>query len=138
MGNRCRLRTAICQVNSRRCGYPGLRAHNPLTSPVTQRSRRTYKCGVKQPPHFTDKDENKKRLFYTTPMHPSNISRTKKDEILLTCTDNGDRYKLAPTSRRVIQRLDLRGNVIHVYEFGADGKNKTVYNADYSCRKQKH
>ncbi|KAK3095217.1 hypothetical protein FSP39_011664 [Pinctada imbricata] len=29
MGNRCRLRTAICHGNSRRCGYPGLRAHNP-------------------------------------------------------------------------------------------------------------
>ncbi|KAK3106532.1 hypothetical protein FSP39_022055 [Pinctada imbricata] len=27
MGNRCRLRTAICHVNSRRCGYPGLCAH---------------------------------------------------------------------------------------------------------------
>ncbi|KAK3083946.1 hypothetical protein FSP39_005797 [Pinctada imbricata] len=52
MGNRCRLWTAICHARSKWCGYPGLRAHNPLTSPVTQRSRRTYKCGVKQPPHF--------------------------------------------------------------------------------------
>ncbi|KAK3084462.1 hypothetical protein FSP39_013931 [Pinctada imbricata] len=51
MGNRCRLRTAICHGNSRRCGYPGLRAHNPPTFPITQRSRRTYNCGVKQPPH---------------------------------------------------------------------------------------
>ncbi|KAK3104158.1 hypothetical protein FSP39_024890 [Pinctada imbricata] len=53
MGNRCRLRTAICHVNSRRCGYPGLRAHNPLTSPVIRRSRRTYSCGVNQPPHLS-------------------------------------------------------------------------------------
>ncbi|KAK3101399.1 hypothetical protein FSP39_003246 [Pinctada imbricata] len=30
MGNRSRLRTAICHGNSRKCGYPGLRAHNPL------------------------------------------------------------------------------------------------------------
>ncbi|KAK3095571.1 hypothetical protein FSP39_016201 [Pinctada imbricata] len=51
MGNRCRLWTAICQASSKWCGYPGLRAHNPLTSPITQRSRRTYNCGVKQPPH---------------------------------------------------------------------------------------
>ncbi|KAK3092678.1 hypothetical protein FSP39_005812 [Pinctada imbricata] len=51
MGNRCRLRTAICHGNSRRCGYPELRAHNPPTFPITQRSRRTYNCGVKQPPH---------------------------------------------------------------------------------------
>ncbi|KAK3107873.1 hypothetical protein FSP39_024105 [Pinctada imbricata] len=51
MGKRCRLRTAICLVSSRRCGYPGLRAHNPPTIPITQRSRRTYNCGVKQPPH---------------------------------------------------------------------------------------
>ncbi|KAK3087799.1 hypothetical protein FSP39_010701 [Pinctada imbricata] len=52
MGKRCRLRTAICLVSSRRCGYPGLRAHNPPTIPITQRSRRTYNCGVKQPPHY--------------------------------------------------------------------------------------
>ncbi|KAK3097565.1 hypothetical protein FSP39_010886 [Pinctada imbricata] len=52
MGNRCRLRTAICHASSKWCGYPGLRAHNPLTSPITQRSRRTYNCGVKQPPHY--------------------------------------------------------------------------------------
>ncbi|KAK3107336.1 hypothetical protein FSP39_012137 [Pinctada imbricata] len=51
MGNRCRLRTAISHASSKWCGYPGLRAHNPLTSPITQRSRRTYNCGVKQPPH---------------------------------------------------------------------------------------
>ncbi|KAK3107371.1 hypothetical protein FSP39_012940 [Pinctada imbricata] len=51
MGKRCRLRTAICLVSSRRCSYPGLRAHNPPTIPITQRSRRTYNCGVKQPPH---------------------------------------------------------------------------------------
>ncbi|KAK3104783.1 hypothetical protein FSP39_009996 [Pinctada imbricata] len=51
MGNRCRLWTAICHASSKWCGYPGLRAHNPLTSPVTQRFRRTYNCGVKQPPH---------------------------------------------------------------------------------------
>ncbi|KAK3097299.1 hypothetical protein FSP39_008483 [Pinctada imbricata] len=30
MGNRCRLRTAIYHGNSR-CGYPGLRVHNPPT-----------------------------------------------------------------------------------------------------------
>ncbi|KAK3087235.1 hypothetical protein FSP39_003411 [Pinctada imbricata] len=52
MGNRCRLWTAICHAISKWCGYPGLRAHNPLTSPITQRSRRTYNCGVKQPPHY--------------------------------------------------------------------------------------
>ncbi|KAK3098583.1 hypothetical protein FSP39_020936 [Pinctada imbricata] len=52
MSNRCRLWTAICHASSKWCGYPGLRAHNPLTSPITQRSRRTYNCGVKQPPHW--------------------------------------------------------------------------------------
>ncbi|KAK3104589.1 hypothetical protein FSP39_005688 [Pinctada imbricata] len=51
MGNQCRLWTAICHASSKWCGYPGLCAHNPLTSPITQRSRRTYNCGVKQPPH---------------------------------------------------------------------------------------
>ncbi|KAK3107616.1 hypothetical protein FSP39_018349 [Pinctada imbricata] len=35
MGTRCRLRTAICHGNSRRYGYPGLRAHNPPTFPIT-------------------------------------------------------------------------------------------------------
>ncbi|KAK3103770.1 hypothetical protein FSP39_021743 [Pinctada imbricata] len=51
MGNRCRLMMAICHGNSGRYGYPGLREHNPPTFPITQRSRRTYNCGVKQPPH---------------------------------------------------------------------------------------
>ncbi|KAK3106541.1 hypothetical protein FSP39_022250 [Pinctada imbricata] len=51
MDIRCRLWTAICHASSKWCGYPGLRAHKPLTSPVTQRSRRTYNCGAKQPPH---------------------------------------------------------------------------------------
>ncbi|KAK3084759.1 hypothetical protein FSP39_018399 [Pinctada imbricata] len=52
MGNRCRLWTAICHASSKWCGYPGLRAHNPFTSPIIQRSRRTYNCGVKQAPHL--------------------------------------------------------------------------------------
>ncbi|KAK3108811.1 hypothetical protein FSP39_016211 [Pinctada imbricata] len=58
MGNRCRLWTAICHASSKWCGYPGLRAHNPLTSPITQRSRRTYNCGVKQPPHYLNMVRN--------------------------------------------------------------------------------
>ncbi|KAK3107576.1 hypothetical protein FSP39_017560 [Pinctada imbricata] len=64
MDNRCRLRTAICHENSRRYGYPGLRAHNPPIFPITQRSRRTYNCGVKQPPHCqmtTHKQDRKRR-----------------------------------------------------------------------------
>jgi len=62
MGNRCRLRTAICHGNSRRYGYPGLPAHNPPIFQITQRSRRTYNCGVKQPPHcqmITHKQDRK-------------------------------------------------------------------------------
>ncbi|KAK3099911.1 hypothetical protein FSP39_011698 [Pinctada imbricata] len=51
MGNRCRLRTAICHGDNSRCGYPGLRAHIPPTFPIGQRSRRTYICGIKEPPH---------------------------------------------------------------------------------------
>ncbi|KAK3108731.1 hypothetical protein FSP39_014373 [Pinctada imbricata] len=61
MGNRCRLWTVICHASSKWCGYPGLRAHNPLTSPITQRSRRTYNCGVKQPPHWNLRFANVKR-----------------------------------------------------------------------------
>ncbi|KAK3106376.1 hypothetical protein FSP39_018787 [Pinctada imbricata] len=62
MGNRCRLWTAICHASSKWCGYPGLRGHNPLTSPITQRSRRTYNCGVKQPPHYLSRYKDKRRL----------------------------------------------------------------------------
>ncbi|KAK3082638.1 hypothetical protein FSP39_001097 [Pinctada imbricata] len=41
MGNCCRLRTAIGHAGSKWCGYPGLRAHNHPTFPISQRSRRT-------------------------------------------------------------------------------------------------
>ncbi|KAK3104639.1 hypothetical protein FSP39_006841 [Pinctada imbricata] len=37
---RCRLRTAICYENNKRCSYPGLPAHNPPTFPIIQRSQR--------------------------------------------------------------------------------------------------
>ncbi|KAK3108151.1 hypothetical protein FSP39_002070 [Pinctada imbricata] len=59
IGNRCRLRTAITQGNSRRRDYPGLHMHNPPTFSITQRSRRTYNCGVKQPPHCQMTTQNK-------------------------------------------------------------------------------
>ncbi|KAK3095812.1 hypothetical protein FSP39_019504 [Pinctada imbricata] len=67
MGNRCRLWTAICHASSKWCGYPGLRAHNPLTSPIFLRYRRTYSCGVKQPPHCKLMDSYcLKNLSYAT------------------------------------------------------------------------
>ncbi|KAK3105726.1 hypothetical protein FSP39_004293 [Pinctada imbricata] len=51
---------------------------NPLTSPITQRSRRTYKCGVKQPPHYS--------LYCLT----LKIERSIGSEIYVVLTDEND------------------------------------------------
>ena len=35
--------------------------------------------------------------------------------------DDGDNYKLLPSSRRLVQRMTLTGKVLHTYEFREDG-----------------
>ncbi|KAK3091439.1 hypothetical protein FSP39_019877 [Pinctada imbricata] len=80
MGNRCRLRTAICHGNSRRCGYPGLRAHNPPTFPITQRSRRTYSCSMAE--RIRKEDEEMDRASAKTAF-PMGASAGRSSQLVL-------------------------------------------------------
>ena len=60
-------------------------------------------------------------LVCTKPLHPTYISKTQTDDMLVILRDGGDLYKLQPSSRRLVQRMTLTGNVLHTYEFREDG-----------------
>ena len=60
-------------------------------------------------------------IVSTKPLHPTWIRKTQKDGVLVTLRDNGDHYKLQPSSRRLLQRMTLSGKVLHTYEFRVDG-----------------
>ena len=69
-------------------------------------------------------------IVSTKPLHPTLISKTQTDDLLVTLRDDGDLYKLQPTSRRLVQRLTLTGKVLHTYEFREDGKTR-LFTAPY-------
>ena len=58
------------------------------------------------------------------PLHPTFISKTQTDEILVTLRDGGDYYDIKPSSRRLVQRMTLTGKVLHTYEFREDGTTR--------------
>ena len=60
-------------------------------------------------------------IVSTTPLHPQWISKTHKGDVLVTLRDDGDAYKLQPSSRRLVQRMTLTGKILHTYEFREDG-----------------
>ena len=60
-------------------------------------------------------------LVCTKPLCPKWICRTQTDDILVSLQDDGDLYKLQPSSRRLVQRMTLTGKVLHTYEFRMDG-----------------
>ena len=64
---------------------------------------------------------NKSDIVSTKPLHPTWISTTQTGDILVTVKDDGDKYKLQPSSRRLVQRMTLKGKVLHTYEFRDDG-----------------
>ena len=57
----------------------------------------------------------------TKPLHPSCISKTQTGDVLVSLQDDGDPYKLQPSSRRLVQRMTLTGKVLHTNEFHEDG-----------------
>ena len=57
----------------------------------------------------------------TKHLHPGWISKTLTGDLLVTLRDDGDRYKLQPSSRRLVQRMTLTGKVLHTFEFREDG-----------------
>ncbi|KAK3103563.1 hypothetical protein FSP39_020193 [Pinctada imbricata] len=60
----------------------------------------------------------------TKPLHPTWISKTENDDILVTLKDGGNHFNLTPTRRRVVQRMTLTGKMLHTYEFREDGKTR--------------
>ncbi|KAK3101269.1 hypothetical protein FSP39_002259, partial [Pinctada imbricata] len=70
------------------------------------------------------KAEDTIRTIITNPLNPSWISKTENDDILVTLRDEGDEYNLVHTSRRLVQRMTLTGEVLHTYEFREDGKTR--------------
>ncbi|KAK3094878.1 hypothetical protein FSP39_007420 [Pinctada imbricata] len=69
-------------------------------------------------------DEEKITEFDTNPLYPFWITKTMKDEIIVTLIDNGDHYNLLPSSRRVVHLMDLTGDMLHSFEFKEDGKTR--------------
>ena len=59
-------------------------------------------------------------IMKTKPLQPTWISKTHKDDILVSMTDDGDDYKLRSSSRRLVQRITLGGKVLNTYEFQKD------------------
>ena len=72
----------------------------------------------------------------TAPLHPTGISHTKEGDILVTLRDNNSNFDINPSSRRLVQRMTLTGNVLHTYEFQEDNKRlftlpaKTIENGN--------
>ena len=60
-------------------------------------------------------------IVSTKPLHPSWISKTQTGDLLVTVRDDGDNYKLQSSSRRLVQRMTLKGKILNTYEFREDG-----------------
>ena len=61
----------------------------------------------------------------TKPLHPTSISKTQTEDIIVvSMMEDGDRFKLQPSSRRLVQRMTLTGNVLESYEFREDGTTR--------------
>ena len=60
----------------------------------------------------------------TKPLYPEWICITQTDGILVSVIDGGERYKILPSSRRLVQRMTQKGKVLHTYEFQEDGKTR--------------
>ena len=61
-------------------------------------------------------------IMSTKPLHPTWISKTHTDDVLVSLKDDGDDFfKLQPSSWRLVQRMTLTRKVLHTYEFREDG-----------------
>ncbi|KAK3102652.1 hypothetical protein FSP39_012904 [Pinctada imbricata] len=69
-------------------------------------------------------DESIETTICTKQLLPIFISKTANDEILVALRDEGDNFDLITTSRRIIQRMTLTGEVVQTYEFREDGKTR--------------
>ena len=55
---------------------------------------------------------------------PRAVCTTHTGDILVNLKDDGDFFKLIPSSRRLIQRMTVTGKVLQTYEFQEDGKTR--------------
>ena len=63
-------------------------------------------------------------IMNTKPLHPTLISKTQTDQVLVTLRDDGNFYKLQPSSRRLVLRMTRTGDILHTYEFRQDGTTR--------------
>ena len=57
----------------------------------------------------------------TKPLYPTWISKTHTGGILVTLDDDGNPFKLNPSSRRLVWCMTLTGKILHTYGFREDG-----------------
>ncbi|KAK3101816.1 hypothetical protein FSP39_006583 [Pinctada imbricata] len=69
-------------------------------------------------------DDVKIRTFQTKPLHPTTISRANNGDILGSFFSGGAKFNPSPTSRRILRRMNLKGEVLQTYEFGEDDKTR--------------
>ena len=69
-------------------------------------------------------DGTKNVVFSTQPLFPLKISMTCTEDILLSLSSERSSYNLHPSSRRLVQRMTLTGNVVNSYEFKEDGTTR--------------
>ena len=60
-------------------------------------------------------------LVCTNPLFPTWICRTQTDDILVTLRDGGDKFRLQPSSCRLVLRMTPTGKVLQTYGFREDG-----------------
>ena len=60
-------------------------------------------------------------IVSTKPLHPGLISKTQEGGILVSLRDDGDPFKLQPSSRRLVQKIALTREILHTYEYQEDG-----------------
>ena len=63
-------------------------------------------------------------IVSTKALHHTLISKTQAGDILVSLMDDGDDYKLQPSSRRLVHRMTLMGKILHTYEFREDGTTR--------------
>ena len=61
---------------------------------------------------------------HTKPLHPTYISKTRSNDILVGLKNDGDDYELKPSSRRCVQRMSQNRKVLRTYEFQKDGTTR--------------
>ena len=63
-------------------------------------------------------------IAHTKPLQPRWVCKTHTEDILVNLKDDGDSFKIKPSSRRMVQRITLTGNVLQTYEYKDDKQTK--------------